>query len=217
MAPEEAMRVMAVRARKIRAVNSECSMTLTRPNGESVRLDGAVALSVPDKQVRLRAWKFNQAVFDLTLTRSGLWLEIPSDSIRRTQILPAGLSAAQLARALSMFGPDIYEEPRAQIRDDGRKTLEIAEQLDGGQTLTVRVDRTTLTARQYTISEGGRMKFSLVLSGYENRELEGIVWPTRMTATNDGSRIDVELRNVQINTPLPPAAFVPPRGAEKVP
>jgi hypothetical protein len=208
---------MAARARQIQTVNSECSLTLTRADGESVRLDGAVAMSIPDKQVRLRAWKFNQAVFDLTLTHTGLWLEMPRENGRRTQILPAGLSAAQLARALSLFGPDVLEDPHARILDSGTGPLEFVAPLEGGQMLTVRIDRATLTARQYTISEGGRVKFTLNLSAYEYRELQDVVWPMRMAAINDGSRIDVELRDVQINMPLPAAAFVPPRGAEKVP
>ena len=50
-------------------------LTLTRPDGQSVRLDAALVMSLPDHSVRLRAWKFNQAVFDLTLNPQGLWIE----------------------------------------------------------------------------------------------------------------------------------------------
>jgi outer membrane lipoprotein-sorting protein len=216
MAPEKAVRIMAARARQIQTVSSECSLTLSRADGQSVRLDGAVALSIPDKAVRIRAWKFNQAVFDLTLNRSGLWLEIPRDNDRRAQVLPAGLSAAQLARALSLFGPDIFDNPQMQIRDDGTRALELVGPVENHRTLIVHIDRPTLTARQYLLTDAnGRVKFTLELMQY--MELQGIVWPMRMTAINDGSRIDVELRDVQINAALPAGAFVPPRGAEKVP
>jgi outer membrane lipoprotein-sorting protein len=210
-----ALQNMAQRARSIQTVSSACSLNLTRADGQSVRLDGAIALSIADKRVRLRAWKFNQAVFDLTWTDSGLWLEVPGEGNRRAQVFPAGLSAAQLARALSLFGPDIFND-HLQIRDTGGSTFEFTRPAANGQTMIARIDRPTLTVRQYRMLDTARrVRFTLDLSRYE--QIGGIVCPTYMTALNDGSRIDVELRDVQINVPLPPAAFVPPRGAEKVP
>jgi outer membrane lipoprotein-sorting protein len=216
--PEEAIRIMAARARQIQTVSSECSMTLTRPDGQSVRLEGAVALSSPDKSVRIRTWKFNQAVFDLTLNGNGLWLELPHENERRSQVFPAGLSAGQFARALSFFGPEVFDNPRMKIRDTGTTELELVEPLENSQTLIIRVDRPTLTARQYFLADAnGHAKFTLGLREYASVGPEGIVWPLRMVAINDGSQIDVELRNMQINVALPSRAFVPPRGAEKVP
>ena len=211
-----ALRAMAKRATQVKTINSPCALTLTRPNGESIRLDGALAISLPDKSVRIRAWKFNTAVFDLTLIPSGLFLELPRDPDRRPQVLPASLSAAQLARALSLLGPNFFEDPKPQTRDPGGPRFELSKPIEQGQTMIASVDRATLTVRQYRLlGPSTALRFTLDLAQY--RDFHGLPWPTRMVATNNGSRIDLELTDPQLNVPLPPRAFVPPRGAEKVP
>ncbi|HSZ54055.1 MAG TPA: hypothetical protein VK797_00220 [Tepidisphaeraceae bacterium] len=210
-----AVRLMEHRAQAVQSVSSACTIILTRPDGQSVRLDSAIALSLPEKSVRLRAWKFNQAVFDLTLTKAGLWLEVPGDPHRREQVLPAGLSTAQLAHSLSLFGPEFFERSDLQTHDPGGAVFELTEHTSEGE-LIAQIDRSTLTVRQYRmIDTTGHVRFTLDLSSYA--EFAGVVWPTRMVAINDGSRIEIELRSMQINSPLPPGAFIPPHGAEKVP
>ena len=210
-----AVEQMAHRARATQTVNAACTIALTRPDGQSVQLDGALALSLADHAVRLRTWKFNQAVFDLTLTNAGLWLEVPSGQERRQQVLPAGLSAAQLARALSLFGAEFFEQSDLEMIDRGGGSFELSAPTADGK-IVARVDRSTLTVRQYRlIDAAGRTRFTLDLSDYI--EFPGTVFPTRMIATNAGSRIDIRLRDLRINSQLPPRAFVPPHGAEKMP
>ena len=102
-----AMQALCERAERVHSVSSEASLTLTRANGDSVRLDGAVAMRLPDS-VRMRAWKFGQAVFDLTLTPDGLWIEAPADPDRRGQVMPASLSAAKMARAWSVISGEFF-------------------------------------------------------------------------------------------------------------
>jgi len=65
---QAALKVLADRATAVKTLSSQCRLMLTRPDGQSVQLDGAIAMAPPDR-LRLRAWKFGQAVFDLTLTR----------------------------------------------------------------------------------------------------------------------------------------------------
>lgn len=207
---------MTNRASAVKTINSPCALTLTRANGESVRLDGALAMSLPDKSVRIRAWKFNTAVFDLTLTPAGLWVELPRDPDRRPQVLPASLSAAQLARALSLFGPDFFEGPKPTLSDSGGARFELAKAVEQNQTMVASVDRATLTVRQYRLlGPSTAVRFTLDLLQYQ--EFDGLAWPTRLVALNNGSRIDLELRDPQLNAALPPQAFVPPRRAEKLP
>ncbi|HSU66469.1 MAG TPA: hypothetical protein VLJ39_06340 [Tepidisphaeraceae bacterium] len=197
-------------------MSSACLLTLTRPDGNSVRLDGAVVLSLDDRSVRIRTWKFNQPVFDLTLTPQGLWVEVPRESRRRGEVLPASVSAGQLARALSVFGGDFFDDPNARVIDRGGKNLEVRKPMDAGQTMTAVVDRATLTVRQYRLADAsGVVHFTLALKDYQ--QINGAFWPTRLIARSDTGTIDAELRDVEINGELPPAAFVPPRGAEKLP
>ncbi len=58
---------------QIHTVSAEGSITLTRPDNQSIRFDGAMVMRPPE-QARIRAWKLGQAVFDLTLNESGVWL-----------------------------------------------------------------------------------------------------------------------------------------------
>ena len=80
--PAAALRMLAERSASVRSVSAQAGLTLTRADGQSVNLDGAVVMAPPGR-VRLRAWKFNQAIFDLTLTPDGLWVLTPDDPARR--------------------------------------------------------------------------------------------------------------------------------------
>jgi hypothetical protein len=213
---QTALRNMAERASKLKSLNCSCILVLTRPDGQSIRLDGAIAMSIPDRRIRLRAWKFNQAVFDLTLTSDGTWIEMPNDPDRRTQVLPTSVSAQQLARAIALFGPDILNDPKLQVLDTGGDEFRFRRPAADGEMFVGRVQRATLVIRQYQLlGPSGHVRFTLDLKNYSDFG-GGIVFPTEFLALNDGSRIDLTLLQVQINQPLPPRAFIPPRRAEKL-
>ena len=76
-----ALKVLAARAEAVKTLSAQCALTLTRPDDQTVQLDGAVVMAPPEK-LRLRAWKFGRAVFDLTLTEAGLWVMTPQDAGR---------------------------------------------------------------------------------------------------------------------------------------
>ena len=96
-----ALRVLDERARSVGTASAACDLALTRADGQSVRLDGAVAMAPPDR-LRLRAWKFGQAVFDLTMTPEGLWVVAGDVASRRQRVLPACLSAGRVGRDWAM-------------------------------------------------------------------------------------------------------------------
>lgn len=208
------LRDLSQRAHAVKTVSAAALLTLTRPDGQSVRLDGAIAVSLPQKSVRLRAWKLSQAVFDLTLTPQGLWIEMPRDANRREQVAPASLSASQLARALSIFGGDVFDGPDVQMIDRGGPQFQVGKPIEDGQTMVADVDRRVLVVRQYRLA-GASAAVHFTLTPMQYRTIDGILWPTRLIARGDTGTIDIELRDVELNGELPPAAFVPPRGAEK--
>lgn len=211
---QAALRELASRAHSIKTISAAAFLTLTRPDGQSVRLDAAMAISLADKSVRLRAWKLSQVVFDLTLTPAGLWIETPTDSSHRDQIAPASLSAAQFARAISVFGGEAFEGPGVQVIDHGGPDFRVLKTLDDGKILAAEVERSTLVIRRYRLADrSGAAHFDLVLRDYQS--LNGIAWPQEWSARSDSGTIEAQLRDVQLNTELPPSAFVPPRGAEK--
>jgi outer membrane lipoprotein-sorting protein len=207
-----ALKVLADRAQSVKTLSAQCRVTLTRPDNQSVRLDGAVVMQPPDR-LRLRAWKFNQAVFDLTLTEEGLWVLTPQDPQRREKVLPASLSAAQFGREWAMLNGGFFLQPDLATGGDA-KTLTVRRRLDDGRAVLCRVDRATLTPRQFEMRDPeGKLRFRFALSDY--RMTEGIPWPTLLAARSGDGKIDIRLKDVELNQDLAPNAFRPPRRAEK--
>jgi hypothetical protein len=207
-----ALHVLDERARAVKSVSARSVLTLTRPDGQTVRLDGAVVMAPPDR-LRLRAWKFNQAVFDLTLTPDGLWVVTPDDPSRRQKVLPASLSAAQLGREWALLSGSFFGDPGLTVRDAGDR-LVVSRSLDDGRTVMCDVDRGTLTPRRYRMFDpAGRARFTLTLGDYG--VFNGIAWPTRLDARSGEGRIGIRLDDVELNGELAPNAFKPPRRAEK--
>lgn len=209
-----ALEVLAERAAAVKTLSAQCRLTLTRPDGQTVRLDGAVVMAPPDR-LRLRAWKFNQAVFDLTLTPDGLWVVTPDDPSRREKVIPASLSAARLGREWALLSGSFFGEPGLSVRDAGRR-LAVSKAMGDGRTVVCEVERKTLTPRRYRMSDPeGRERFTLALSHYQL--FDGIPWPTRLGARSGDGRISIRMNDVELNGELAPNAFKPPRRAEKLP
>jgi outer membrane lipoprotein-sorting protein len=86
---------------------------------------------------------------------------------------------------------------------------------DDGTTITCTVDRRTLTPRAYEVKDpSGKTRFSFRLSDY--KLLNNIPYPFRYDAASESGKIRIDLRDVELNTDLAPAAFTPPKRAEKV-
>lgn len=220
------------RSRGVQTVSAQCALTLTKPDGQSVRLDGAVAMK-PPSWLRLRAWKLNQPVLDLTLAPGGLWIESAHDEDQARsasadpapgppggarpepggQALPANLSAAKVARAWSvMTGGFFCGETR--VYDDGGPSLRVEGQVDE-QRVVCEIDRASLTPRRYAVLDAqGVERFSLEVSHYQI--VQGTPWAIMLVAHSEGGIIQIELSNVELNAELPPNAFKPPRKARKV-
>jgi hypothetical protein len=211
----ESLRIVGEHARRVRALSGEGLITLTRPDGESIRLDAALAMRPPER-ARIRAWKFGRAVFDLTVTPEGVWVVSPEDSKRREQIRSAGVSAGQLARTWAVLSGGFFDEGGLKTElTDGR--MLVRREASGGEPAVVcEVDRRTLTPRKYSmLDDRGATRFTLTMDRY--RQFGDVVWPMRLVAVSDGGTVEVELREVDVNPELPGAAFTPPRRAEKLP
>jgi outer membrane lipoprotein-sorting protein len=208
------LRTLAERARQVRTLSGEGLITLTRPNGESVRLDAAVAMQ-PPQRTRIRAWKFGHAVFDLTVTPDGVWIVSPDEPQRKEQIRAAGVSAGQLARTWSVLSGGFFDEPGLKTHATDAQLL-VRRETPGEPTVVCEVDRRTLTPRRYSLLDDvGRTRFSLALDHYQT--FGDVVWPTHLVARSEGGTVDIELRQVDVNPDLPAVAFTPPRRAEKLP
>jgi hypothetical protein len=210
-----ALQTLSDRAKAVKTVQSEASITVTRPDtGDAVRLDAALALQPPD-YARLRAWKIGQAIFDLTLNPQGAFVVLPPE--HRDDMLPAGKNASQFLRQWSTYLGEFFAQDGLTFDDNrGGKRFTVSRKMGEG-TLVCEVDRATLTPRVYRFKdEQGKTRFTLLLNNY--REVSGQPFPTEVVAEGDGvGKFRVELVNVEINQEIAAKAFVPPRRAEKLP
>ncbi len=208
-----AVQELATRARRVKSFVGEATVKLQKSSGDSIRLDSVIVAEFPNR-VRLRAWKFGQAVLDLTMTPEGTWMVRPEDPSRRERVLPASISAAQFARGWAMVAGDLADPITVQQVD--ANTVCLHRELDTGMRMLTDVDRASLTiSRQRLIDNDGKAHFTLKQDEY--RMFGDIVWPMRLTAISQQGTIVVQFDNVEFNTPPAAGAFTPPSRAEKMP
>src|SRR5205085_1085222 len=105
---QTALRTLSERAKAVKTVQSEASVTITRPDdGGTVRLDAVLALQPPE-YARLRAWKIGQAIFDLTLNPQGAFVVLPPE--HKDDMLPAGKNASQFLRQWSTYLGEFFSQ-----------------------------------------------------------------------------------------------------------
>ena len=214
MDPTSSLQQIAQNTSQVKTLNGEGLITLTRPDGESVRLDAAMAMQPPDR-ARIRAWKFGRGIFDLTVTPDGVWAVIPEDPKHKEQITTAGVSAAKLAKTWSVLSGGFFQSTGLTTEVKGDKLI-VRRQSPDEPVVLCEVDRVTLTPRKYLmLDDTGKTRFSLSLEDYQ--QFGPVVWPTRLTALSENGTVEIELRDVQVNPELPTNAFIPPRRAEKLP
>jgi outer membrane lipoprotein-sorting protein len=214
MDPSATLTALVEQAKRVHTLNGQGLITLTRPSGESVRLDGAVAMQPPER-ARIRAWKFGRGIFDLTVTPEGVWVVVPDDPGRREQMMSAGVSAGKLAKTWSVLSGGFFESPGLTTEERGNK-LVVRRKIADEPVVMCEVDRRTLTPRKYTmIDDTGKTRFTLSLEQY--KKYGEVVWPTRLMAVSESGTVEVNLSEVEVNPELPANAFVPPRRAEKLP
>jgi outer membrane lipoprotein-sorting protein len=208
------LRILAERTQQIRTISAQGTLTLTGSDNQTVRLDVAIA-SQPPQRMRLRAWKFGQGIFDLTLTPEGIFIVTPDNDSRKQQIKSAGISAGDFMRTWSMLSGGLFEAPHLEVEFTIDK-LRIIRTMAGEPTIICIVDRATLTPRRYELVDNhGKRRFSLMLDQYTS--INNLVWPRRLVATSEKGTINIELREIELNGDLPAEAFVPPRRAERLP
>jgi len=214
MEPEESLRIIAERLDGVKTIQSSATVEFADAAGESVRVDAALAAELPDR-LRLRAWKFDRAVFDATLNGEGLWL-LPRESEQAAARAEDSAKAAEgVRRALSLMGPGFYQTATVeQSRTNARDLVVIGEA--GGETLICVIERATLTPRRF---EGGgdvaSEAFLIELDGY--REIGTIVWPTTWSVEYPRGRVSIRMHDVTLNDELASGAFNPPRRAVRRP
>lgn len=207
MGAAESLRVVRERAASVRTIQAQATLTLTDDRKESVTFDGVMLVEAPDR-VRVRAWKFGQAVFDLTATEEGTWQYVTRDEAR-----PATGVTREVARKIVEFitgGP--RESSSVALTTGG---IEVASLTQAALLETRRYDRITLTLASVCLMDGDGTVFQLLMDEY--RVVKDHVWPMRIRAISADRQVLIRFSDVEINADLPPAAFKPPARAERVP
>jgi hypothetical protein len=213
----DGLRILRQRAAAVKTVSAVGDLTMTRPNGQSVRLDLAMVSRKPG-DLRLRAWKLGRAVFDLTLTPDGLWLFTPDDKSLKDQAHAGGLDAAKLARSWRLFNGGFFDSDDIEW-SDGYQVQWLRRMVDGMEIICM-VRTGTLVPHTYDIYQPTDAKirhseFTLVLSDY--RMIADVPYPFQYEARSRSGTIKINLREVELNSELPQGAFVAPKRAEKLP
>jgi len=212
--------ILAQRQSNIHTMTARCELTLTSQNQQAIRLDGLLVMAPPDR-VRMRVWKLDQTVFDVTALPEGVWIETAPRAASAAPggpVIPPTVDAARLSRQLSLFLGGFFTSPGLTEQTSPNGSLLFRRDESDGASVVCDVDAATAAAQRFTLRDStGKTRFSLDLSNY--RQLQGIAWPIQLAArdADDSSEIDVEFSDVQFNSELAPRAFVPPSGAKKQP
>lgn len=223
---DSALAIMAKRADEIQTIASPCTVYVQRRDGYSVSLDAATAAKIPG-WLRVRAWKFGNAVLDLTVTPDGVWLLREQPDEAPTASSESG--PERLGEAWSLFTGRFFDDPGLRVIDDGGERFTVERPLGrGGAKADCEIDRASLTARSYVVTDpSGEVRLRLSLERY--RQFGGVVWPKRLVieipASPSGadhqsmsaSRVVIAFDSPEFNQELPPTAFVPPKRAVRQP
>ena len=208
----DALHSLADRATRVHTVTAQGLLTMQQPNGQSVRLDIAMVRDNA-RHLRLRAWKLGRAVFDFTVTPDGVWLLMPDDPSIRDRVSKARSGVTKLADTFSILDGALFSNPKAVLRDTGKMLICTA--LIDAMQVHCEIDRDTLVPRTYIIKDDqGIDQFKLALAGYHM--IGDLPFAELYTATSDMGTMIISLNDIELNTDLAPAAFIPPHRAEKV-
>ena len=209
-----ALEVMAQRDAGIESLSATCRLRLLAAEG-SVQLNGVLVVR-PPQHFRLRAWKFSQAVLDITMNPDGLF--VFSRRGRGDNAAPeTRLTREALTQAVSLL-PGFAGGGVWQVDDaPGAPVFSRSRPLPAGSgTLTCSIDKETLTTVGcYVRDDADAVRQRVDFHDY--RVVGSVVWPMRLSGEGASGSFEVLFDRVEVNPELPQRAFVPPRRATKQP
>ena len=133
----------------------------------------------------------------------------------REKVQKANVGAAEIARNWSVLSGDFFNRDDLKVESHA-KDIVLSAPHDRDLTLRCHIDARALVPWLYLLQDANdKTRFSLNLDDY--RMIGGVAYPHRIQADSEGGRIIVQLAEVELNEELAPAAFMPPRRAEKLP
>jgi hypothetical protein len=206
---DPALAEMSRRAAAITTASGTAALTLRRADGNEVRLDAAFAAR-PPQSLRVRAWKFDRAVADWTLTDEGVWAWQSADAQERAPAMTPWTGGHSAIWPL-LFGI-VERRPDDQIADDGSATFQLRRHIGQVRAVVV-IDRATLTVVECRVlgAHGGLIQGAKL---HDYRLIGGQLWPMRVIADGQGGTFTIHFNEVTLNEDLAPDAFKPPARAK---
>lgn len=179
-----------------------------------VEVDFALVL-MGTRHLRLRAWKMNQPVLDVTLNPEGLWLWTAEGA----PSLP--LSGDDLRRLSRILQNRVAVE--ADVVKEDETFIVLREQFPrDGQRAEVTIHKQALVATGYQFNDddgravtGDAARQLVALTDYDL--VDYYPWPMRATFQGRAGTMRLTFAEVQTNTSLPPGAFTPYSRATRQP
>jgi hypothetical protein len=208
-----AMALMARRDAAIRTFSATCRLLLDSSAGK-IELRGVIVAHPPDR-LRIRAWKFSQAVFDVTMNPDGLYVFAKEQHDAASAEL-SRVTHRELADAATLL-PGFSAKAAWRIGDVGRGSFTRIRAVDQQKgVMACEVDKGTLTTRRCDFrATGGSVQQSLAFADY--RIIGGVPWPMRVSGSGSGGSFLIVFDDVHLNEDLPANVFAPPRRAVKQP
>jgi outer membrane lipoprotein-sorting protein len=210
----DALRELSRRADEVKTIEAACAIALRDENDQHVTLDGALVARQPD-HLRIRAWKFEQVLFDVTSTPDGVWIDMP-DHDKRLQHSELG---DNISRAWALFSGEFMMRNLTidhQRSSSGEVIVVEAPPATTDPITSCVVERDTLTPTRYEVrAHDGILLYAIRLENY--RQIGAIIWPCRIAFESGANSMSINLRDVELNGEVNPNAFTPPPGAVRQP
>lgn len=198
---EEAQPILAQHIPNTMTVQGQ--LTLSEPK-QSITLDTVMVIRQPS-EMRLRAWKFGQAVFDLTVRPDGVYAYSGRKEVDPKALKQIASSISSWIQLLAPLPPD------AKPTDQTQREWIFERELGPARVVT-HVDRQTLVISRHEIFDGQTPRATIELSDYSVRN--EIPWPGEILVREDKRLIRLETSSLK--TEVAPKAFEPPRRAERL-
>lgn len=209
-----AIDVMTTRDADIDSFSATFRLLLQSGAGE-IELTAVIVAQPPDN-LRLRAWKFSQSVFDITLNPNGLFIFSKSNG-QEGGMETERLTRDGLIEATAMLPGFFGEDGWRNVDDVDQDYFHRSRPIDkDGNAMRCTVEKLTLTTTRCDfLDESGVTRHSLRYSDY--RAFGEALWPMRIEGVGPDESFKILFDRVELNPELSPRAFIPPRRAVKQP
>ena len=208
---EQALQILADRARSIKSVSAQCAIILTDSRGETVRLEGAVAAELPTR-ARFRAWKFDRTVLDILLTPDRTLVFSAQDAPRASlDAAVAGLRRGWMIVLCGEPSPGFFRSATIQQATAPGTLLARGD----SPAALAQIDRATLTLRRLIFENQSAAAPFATFDQYTL--IDTIPFATAVSLQSESGGIMLRLHEIELNSPLATEAFTPHPGAVERP